>query len=318
MTTPILVSAYPVSPAHAAWDPELEGELLPAICALPGVAGLEVPWMGGIHPHDDAWFLADVPAVPLAVTPIPFVMGRLAKDASYGIASASEDGRSAAIVDLQRMAADAARINGASAASVAVVSLHSAPRATAPGVASADALARSLDEIAGWDWQGAQLVLEHCDAHIPGQAYEKGFLSVDDEIAAIERSGAPIGMWLNWGRSAIELRDADAVTAQIAHVAASGHLRGLAFSGAAPIESPYGYPWIDAHLPIRSTYPESESLLDDQHVADALAAVGDIEWLGLKVARRPQDAAAQDALRTVQRNLDVVRNAGSGETVLKG
>lgn len=316
MTRQVLVSAYPVSPAHASWDPALEAELLPAICALPGVAGLEVPWMGGIHPHDDAWFLANMPAVPLAVTPIPFVMGRLGKDASYGVASASEDGRAAAIADLRRMTTDVARIDGESAASVAVVALHSAPRASAGS--SADALMRSLDEIAGWNWHGARLVIEHCDAFVPDQAYEKGFLSVDDEIAAIEQSGAPIAMWLNWGRSAIELRDADAVTAQIALVAASGHLRGIAFSGAAPVESPYGYRWIDAHLPISSTHPESESLLDDQHVAEALTAAGDVDWLGLKIARRPGDATAADALATVARNLDVVRNAGSGETVLNG
>lgn len=306
MTRQVLVSAYPVSPAHASWDLALEAELLPAICALPGVAGLEVPWMGGIHPHDDAWFLANVPAVPLAVTPIPFVMGRLGKDAAYGIASASEDGRAAAIADFRRVADDVGRIDGESAASVAVVMLHSAPRAIG---GDADALARSLDEIAGWDWHAAELVLEHCDTYVPDQAYEKGFLSIDDEIAAIEQSGAPVGMWLNWGRSAIELRDADAVTAQIALAAASGHLRGLAFSGAAPVESPYGYPWIDAHLPIRSTHPESESLLDDQHVADALTAAGEVRWLGLKVARRPDDLTAADALRTVISNLEAVRSA---------
>lgn len=306
MNAPILVSAYPVSPAHSSWDPVLEGELLPAICALPGVAGLEVPWMGGIHPHDDAWFLRNVPAVPLAVTPIPFVMGRLGVNSGYGIASTADDGRAAALADLRRVADDVARINGESAASVAVVSLHSAPRAIG---GDAGALARSLDEIAGWDWHGSELVLEHCDAYIPGQAYEKGFLSIDDEIAAIERSSGVVGMWLNWGRSAIELRDADAVTAQIARVAASGHLRGLAFSGAAAVESPYGYPWIDAHLPIRSTYPESESLLDDQHVADALVAAGDLSFLGLKVARRQDDTTAADALRTVKRNLEVVRAA---------
>lgn len=66
MTAPILVSSYTVSPAHANWDPALEAELLPALCALPGVAGLEVPWAGRIHPHDEAWFLANVPAVSLA------------------------------------------------------------------------------------------------------------------------------------------------------------------------------------------------------------------------------------------------------------
>lgn len=312
MTAPILVSAYPVSPAFVDWDPALEAELLPAICALPGVAGLEIPWIGGIHKFDDAWFLANVPAVSLAVTPIPFVMGQLGKDASYGIASTSADGRAAALADLRRVAADVARITDESAASVEVVTLHTAPRAgdseTGAGAVDAvDALARSLDEIGSWDWCGAELAIEHCDAFVPGQAPEKGFLSVAQEIAAISQAGADVGMWINWGRSAIELRDADAVTEQIAQVAASGTLRGLALSGAAAVSSPYGYEWIDAHLPIASTYPESLSLLDDQHVADALAAAGEVPWLGLKVARRPTDATAADALATVQRNLAVVQ-----------
>jgi hypothetical protein len=306
MTAPVLVSAYPASPAHVHWDPALEAELLPALCALPGVAGLEVPWMGGLHPHDDAWFLANVPAVPLAVTPIPFVMGRVGADPGYGLASADEEGRAAAVADLRRVAADVARIESESAAFVAVVTVHSAPRATG----AVEPLVRSLREIAELDWSGARLVIEHCDAFVPGQAPEKGFLPLDAEIAAIRAAGVPIGLWLNWGRSAIELRDADAVTAQIAEAAASGLLVGLAFSGAAAVQGPYGHPWIDAHLPIASTHPESSSLLDAAHVAAALTAAGGVEWLGLKTARRPDDTTAADALRTVARNLEVVRAAG--------
>ncbi|WP_226534012.1 DUF4862 family protein [Microbacterium paraoxydans] len=306
MTTPVLVSAYPASPAHARWDPALEAALLPALCALPGVAGLEVPWTGSLHPHDDAWFLANVPTVPLAVTPIPFVMGRVGEDPRYGLASVDEDGRAAAVADLRRVAADVARIHGESAASVAVVTVHTAPRATG----AVESLVRSLHEIAALDWSGARLVVEHCDAFVPGRAPEKGFLPLDDEITALRAADVPIGLWLNWGRSAIELRDADAVTAQIGTAAASGLLVGLAFSGASPVQGPYGAAWIDAHLPIASTHPESGSLLDDALVADALAAAGDLEWLGLKVARRPDDVTAADSLRTISRNLEVVRAAG--------
>lgn len=305
MTAPVLVSAYPVSPAHAQWDPGLERELLPAICALPGVAGLEVPWMGGIHPHDDAWFLAHVPAVPLAVTPVPFVMRRLGESARYGIASPDEEGRRAAVDDLRRVALDVARIGLESPARVAVVTLHTAP----PVRGDIAPLVRSLAEISALDWAGARLVIEHCDAHVQGREHEKGFLPLEDEIAAIARSGAPIGLWMNWGRSAIELRNADAVTAQITQAAASGLLVGLAFSGAAPVQSPYGYPWADAHLPIASTHPESSSLLDDAHVAAALQAAGAVPWVGLKVARRPDDLTAGAALRTVERNLAVLHAA---------
>ncbi|WP_176697096.1 DUF4862 family protein [Microbacterium sp. 3J1] len=302
MTAPILLSAYPLSPAHRRWDPDLEADLLPALCALPGVAGLEVPWVGGIHPHDAEWFLGNVPAVALAVTPIPHVMGRVGVRPGYGLASADDEGRAAAIDDLRRVAADVSRIERDSAASVAVVTLHTAPQAGG----DVTALARSLDQVADIDWSGARLVIEHCDAHVPGQVYEKGFLPLDGEIAAIRESGAPIGLWLNWGRSAIELRDGDAVTEQIADAAASGLLAGLALSGAAPAESLYGHPWIDAHLPIAETHPESTSLLDAVHVRAALAAAGDVPWLGLKVARRPDDVTVDDVVRTAEANLSVV------------
>lgn len=303
MSAPILVSAYPVSPAFVNWDPALEGELLPSICALDGVAGLEIPWLGSIHKFDDDWFLDNVPAVPLAVTPIPFVMGRIAQHPEYGIASPDEDGRRVALDDLRRLAADVACIAAESPAHTEVVTLHTAPRADG----TVDALTRSLDEIVGIDWSGARLAVEHCDAYVRGQHPEKGFLSLPDEIAAIEASQTPVGVWINWGRSVIELRDADAVTSQITDAAASGHLVGLALSGAADVDSPYGHPWIDAHLPIASTYPESASLLDDAHVAAALDAAGDVPWLGLKVARRPDDTTAADALATIVRNLAVMR-----------
>lgn len=307
----ILLSSYAVSPAHKTWDPQLEAELLPALCALPDVVGLEVPWIDGLHPHDDAWFLQHIPdGARLAITPLPWIMRQCGADARYGIASTDEDGRTAALDDLRRVAADVARIAADSAATVALVELHTAPQAAADG----EALRRSLDAIVEWDWSGARLVIEHCDAFIPGQAYEKGFLGLADEIAAIEHSGAPVGIWLNWGRSAIEARHADAVTDQIADAARSGLLAGVAFSGAAAQDGPYGAAWADAHLPIASAHPDSASLLDEAHVRAGVEAAGDVDWWGLKVSRRPGDATAADALATVQRNLEVLRVglAGSG------
>lgn len=306
MSAPVLVSSYAASPAHAHWDPALEGRLLPALCALPGVAGLEVPWTGGLHPHDADWFLAHVPAgIRLAITPLPFVMGRVAADPRYGIASPDPDGRAAALADLARVAADVRRIHDESAAEVAFVALHTAPR----GGGDATALTRSLNEIGAWDWCGAGLVIEHCDAKRPGQKPEKGFLDLADEVAAIRAAAAPASLWMNWGRSAIELRDADAVTAQIGEASASGLLAGLTFSGAATADGPYGAAWIDAHPPIRSTDPSSLSLLDDEHVAAALEAAPGVPWLGVKVSRLSSDRTAVEVAATVGRNLDVVRRA---------
>lgn len=311
---PVLVSAYAASPAYGVWDPALEAELLPALCAIDGVVGLEIPWRGALHPHDTDWFLQHVPAAArLAVTPLPWVMQQCALRPGYGIASPDEEGRQAALADLRRIADDVRRIGDRSAAVVDLVALHTAPR----GLGSIDALAASLDELAAADWGGAQPIIEHCDAAVAGQAYEKGFLSLSDEIAAITRSGAPVGMWLNWGRSAVELRDPDAVTAQIADAAATGRLVGLSFSGTAAVDTAYGAAWADLHLPVAETDPAARSLLDVPHIADALTAAGEVPWLGVKVSRRPADRTAADVARTVADNLDAIRRgrvraAGTG------
>jgi hypothetical protein len=302
----LFVSAYAASPAFSRWDPSLEAELLPALCELPGVVGLEIPWLGSIHPHDPAWFLRQVPpGARLALTPLPWVMRRAAELPSYGIASTDAGGRAAALDDLRRLHRDARRIEGESPATVALVALHTAPR----GGGDAGTLAASLDEIGSWDWGGASLVIEHCDAVRPGQAFEKGFLALADELAVLEVAAPDIGLWMNWGRSAIELRDPDAVTRQIAEAAASGRLAGLTFSGAAAEDGPYGAAWVDTHPPLLSTDPASASLLDDAHVAAALAAAPDVPALGLKVSRLPSDRTAADVVATIARNLDVVTRA---------
>ncbi|MEV7610458.1 DUF4862 family protein [Microbacterium sp. NPDC089320] len=301
---PLLISSYAVSPAHSTWDPDLEGELLPALCALPGVAGLEVPWMGRLHPHDPDWFLSHVPAgAEIAVTPLPWVMKRCGADARYGIASPDHDGRRAALADLRGVADDVRLLAADSDASVTVVALHTAPQ----GGGDSSRLATSLDEISQWDWAGAQLVVEHCDAATTDHPWQKGFLSLDDEISAVLSADSPIGLWLNWGRSVIETRDADAVTEQIAVAAASGLLVGLSFSGSAAVDGPYGPAWTDGHLPLAAADPAAGSLLDAAHVAAALAAAGGVERLGLKVSRRPGDTTAADVIRTIDDNLRALR-----------
>ncbi|MDU0326493.1 DUF4862 family protein [Microbacterium sp. KSW2-21] len=310
--TPVLVSAYAASPAFRTWDPRLEGELLAGLCALPDVAGLEVPWLGGIHPHDDEWFLRELPVIELAVTPLPWVMGRCQKAPGYGLASNDEGGRRAALDDLRALRDDVHRLAEHSNARVSTVLLHSAPR----GSGSADRLGSSLEELASWDFAGADLRIEHCDAVIAAHPFEKGFLPLDAEMEAIRASGAALGLWMNWGRSVIETRDAAEATAQIARAHASGTLRGLALSGAAAVAGPYGEAWSDAHLPFAETDPGSGSLLDRETAARALEAAGDVDRWGLKVSRRPGDVSAADVLTTVRDNLDVLRSAAASVTAL--
>jgi hypothetical protein len=105
---------------------------------------------------------------------------------------------------------------------VLAVEIHSAPgsenRIVKP---NSSAFQRSLDEAAALDWDGAALLVEHCDAYIAGQKPAKGFLTLADEIGALSSlSGSPMGLSLNWGRSMIELRDPGRV---IDHVTAASN-----------------------------------------------------------------------------------------------
>jgi hypothetical protein len=96
-------------------------------------------------------------------------MSRLGADPGFGLASTSKAGRRAAIDFIRDALRAAERLNeriGRSA--VVALEIHSAPRADGQR-ASASALADSLKEISDWQWNGAQIVLEHCDAFVPGQ-----------------------------------------------------------------------------------------------------------------------------------------------------
>jgi hypothetical protein len=301
-----VVSAYAASPAHARWDPVFEAAFLTGVAGLDGVDALEIPWLGRLHPHDDDWFLTHLPATGLIVTALPWTVARAAASPVYGLASDDPDGRAAAIADLARLHGDIQRLPIAPS----VVLLHTAPRG---GAGSAAGLRSSLATVGSWDWRGAALAIEHCDAPAPGRPFEKGFLPLADELAAItalaDDGDRRFGVWLNWGRSAIELRDPAAITRQIAETAATGRLLGLSFSGAAATPGPYGPAWTDAHLPLADADPASGSLLTTALADEARRAAGDIPWHGLKVSRRPADTTVADVLATVAANLEAARGA---------
>lgn len=278
----VIVGAYAASPSLLGWDPALEREYLAGIDAIPAVRGLELPWIGELH-RDPEWLLDALPSrFELVVTDIPWAARLAGTDPEYGLASRSDRGRRLAVDDAARLRDDVQRLSDAGGARVIAVELHSAPRADqgAPGQ-----LAESLAEIEAWDWLGADLVIEHCDALVAGQPPQKGFLALADEIAAV--ADTTVGLSINWGRSAIELRDADAVAEQIAAARDSGRLRGLIFSGATGAPGTFGAEWADTHAPFAETpdYPWGvpESLLTLDRARDAVAACGTLDWLGFKM-----------------------------------
>ncbi|GAB3797036.1 DUF4862 family protein [Humibacter antri] len=301
-----VVGAYAASPAHQRWDPQREDAYLTLLEQEPRVGALELPWSGRLHPHDSEWLLAHWPERFRAVmTDVPWAARQVTDDPAYGLASTDEEGRRRAISSALALRDDVERLADAVGRPVVqVVELHSSPRASS---GCAERLALSLDELSATDWHGAQLVIEHCDALVADHEPEKGFLSLDDEIRAIRLSETDVGLSLNWGRSAIELRDAHAVADQVERAASTGLLQGLMISGASDRDGVMGSAWVDAHHPfLRSPqHPDGDpaSLLTEELVAASFAAAGRLRWRGVKVGWPP------NATGTVERRVAMIARA---------
>lgn len=280
------VGAYPTygppgSPAAAA--------VVTLLAGSPLVAGLEVPFEEGQlvlprAPMPSAW--------RHVVTLMPATMTAVAGDPAWGPASPDAAGRASAI-DLLRSVRDAVTVR----TDVAAVELHSAPR----GTGSAAAFAETLAEIASWDWNGVDLVVEHCDAWTTAHPVEKGFLSLDEELDAIGAiaTATRVAAGVNWARSVIETRDVSTGAEHARTAAARGLLGALMFSSVAGVATDLAGPWRDVHLaPAGSPGAPSGSLLSPELVAETRRAAGSYEGiLGVKVnlgptVRTPADQAA--------------------------
>lgn len=278
MTIPFLIGAYAALPSSRSEQEQFYAELGNA----PWVNGLEIPLRDSIT-DDLPWFAARLsPSFTTNVlTPIPAVVGHVEKNPKFGIASPDDEGRDAALRFLIDGIEKTKEINDAVGRQFfTYIALHTAPRQ----YAAKDALVRSLAQLEQLDTDGAKFVIEHQDAFIQGQTPEKGFLSLDDEIAALDEAGAErTFISLNWGRSAIEGRGADLPLKHIQQAGRSGKLAGVIFSGANDVDGDYGHAWIDAHVALKRDEPSS--IMTEELVADsARAALSyDVSYLGAKL-----------------------------------
>ncbi len=213
----------------------------------------------------------------------------MARDPRYGLASTSDEGRGAAIEDVRAIHREVTAIRAVLGdTSVVAVELHSAPVAGA-GASSADRFADSLAEIAAWDWGAIRLVLEHADALVDWHPPQKGWLSLEVELAATElaaeRTGRSISHTVNWGRSAIETQDGEGPQDHLRRLLAVGSLAGFMVSGASGLATGRSTPWQDVHLAVDTVEPES--FLTEAALERALTTIADadLHYLGVKVGK---------------------------------
>lgn len=297
MRMDFFVGAYAASPALKEWRPELEERFMAGLREMPEVAGLEHPFYGGIHRWDPEWFLQRVDRRwTYLLTCLPGTMQRMADEPKFGLASEDRGQRRQAVNFIRSACEAAGRMNDHLRKKAVVgVAIHSGPR-PAPGVkVSRQAFADSLAEIGRLDWMGAQLMVEHCDAALRTHAPDKGFLTLDDEIWALNRSELDAGVLVNWGRSALEARHARGPVADIRR--AGARLRGLMFSGVTHDHPFYGR-WKDTHAPFAPAFGydgEPDSVMTEEAVSECIytARKQPLTFLGIKVQAQPHHAVPE-------------------------
>lgn len=301
-----VVGAYAAQPDEA----HERRAFLEEVLSLPGVDGLEISW-GAPGWEQDAPLLAELLGNRggrggHVLTLIGAAATMAAKAPSVGLASPDPDGRERA-VQLVASAREAALDCLARGQRIVAVELQSFPTlAPADAGLGGEALERSLCEILAWDWGGVAVVLEHCDARSATLPWQKGLLPLDIEIqavaAAAAKSPTPTGMAVNWGRSAIEERDATAPERHVQRLRSAGLLRGVMVSGATDRDGAYGLAWSDVHPPLREQMPDS--VMDRFKVAATLAAAGSgLLYDGVKVAVRPPQTTVKDRIAAIRGTL---------------
>jgi hypothetical protein len=294
MEPDVLVGAYALTSSLSPLNPQDDARWIQALREEAGVQGLELPVVAESRAGDRESFIKGLPSEwSYVLTLLPGTMQSLALDPHFGLASGQADGRRAAIALAEQARRYVHRINEhCGRAAVKAIHLHSAPSGGGAGVeADGRWLRESLASLKELDWQGAELLLEHCDAWRAGQKPAKGFLDLESEL----------GLTLNWGRSVVETRSSSGIEEHITLAQSRLRLRGFVFSGVAQRDPLYG-DWEDNHAPIvvpgDKPWSLRAGLLDRAALASSLLVLQktDLQFLALKVQPFPKSLTLEQRL----------------------
>ncbi len=313
------VGAYAASPSANGWNAETETQYYTQLKKDARIKGLEHPFVGQLHIEDDEWFLDNISTEwEFVFTCIPGIMDAISKNPDFGIASDNEAGRQEAL-DFMLKARDAiAKLNAHCGKPVVkAIEIQTSPNREVSS-SSAASLKTSLTTMQSWDWQGARIVIEHCDTFVEGQEPQKGFLTLQEELDTIaevnESLDSNMGVVINWGRSVIETRSTQGALDHIEQAKAAGLLAGLMFSGVSDQETEYGA-WKDSHMPAEKTEHStigadgSWMTQEEMHKCVDAADAKTLAILGIKLGVRPLDAPLTDRLAHIDNALSILESA---------
>lgn len=303
--TGYIIGAYPCAPSFHQKSEDEEKAFWRQLADTPDIRGLEQPCLEHLHPLGDEWLLRHTPADwQIVVTAIMETMRRRGGNGGFGLASSDEEQRKACVAYYRHLYQKINMINAANAGKIVALELHAAPCASNPNVAQAtDAFARSLKEVASWDWS-CDLVLEHCDA-MTGPAPRKGFLPLDNVLETL--AGYEISVGINWARSAIEGQDTTLPLAHTRQASQAGKLGALMFSGTTQ-HGEYGE-WQDLHAPFSPFC--AESLMTHTHVRELLACTDSkpLQFLGIKLLEINPDADVNHRIAILRDGITALNKA---------
>lgn len=303
--TGYIIGAYPCAPSFHQKSEDEEKAFWRQLADTPDIRGLEQPCLEHLHPLGDEWLLRHTPADwQIVVTAIMETMRRRGGNDGFGLASSDEEQRKACVAYYRHLYQKINTINAANAGKIVALELHAAPCASNPNVTQAtDAFARSLKEVASWDWS-CDLVLEHCDA-MTGPAPRKGFLPLDNVLETL--AGYEISVGINWARSAIEGQDTTLPLAHTRLASQAGKLGALMFSGTTQ-HGEYGE-WQDLHAPFSPFC--AESLMTHTHVRELLACTDSkpLQFLGIKLLEINPDADVNHRIAILRDGITALNKA---------
>ncbi|EPY5158697.1 DUF4862 family protein [Klebsiella pneumoniae] len=303
--TGYIIGAYPCAPSFHQKSEDEEKAFWRQLADTPDIRGLEQLCLEHLHPLGDEWLLRHTPADwQIVVTAIMETMRRRGGNDGFGLASSDEEQRKACVAYYRHLYQKINTINAANAGKIVALELHAAPCASNPNVTQAtDAFARSLKEVASWDWS-CDLVLEHCDA-MTGPAPRKGFLPLDNVLETL--AGYEISVGINWARSAIEGQDTTLPLAHTRQASQAGKLGALMFSGTTQ-HGEYGE-WQDLHAPFSPFC--AESLMTHTHVRELLACTDSkpLQFLGIKLLEINPDADVNHRIAILRDGITALNKA---------
>ncbi|MCR3898662.1 DUF4862 family protein [Klebsiella variicola] len=303
--TGYIIGEYPCAPSFHQKSEDEEIAFWRQLADTPDIRGLEQPCLEHLHPLGDEWLLRHTPADwQIVVTAIMETMRRRGSNDGFGLASSDEEQRKACVAYYRHLYQKINTINAANAGKIVALELHAAPCASNPNVTQAtDAFARSLKEVASWDWS-CDLVLEHCDA-MTGPAPRKGFLPLDNVLETL--AGYEISVGINWARSAIEGQDTTLPLAHTRQASQAGKLGALMFSGTTQ-HGEYGE-WQDLHAPFSPFC--AESLMTHTHVRELLACTDSkpLQFLGIKLLEINPDADVNHRIAILRDGITALNKA---------